>query len=101
MIAQAGEVQGALREELSHILIPLLFLIIPMGIGIFAVKKIETTFKFRFLGIIFCLYLIYNPVRTYLTGNTWGRQPSTRELAGMNIYLSLSFIFSIFLKFMV
>ena len=93
MIAQAGEVQGALREELSHFLIPLLFLIVPMGLGIWAVKKIETTFKFKFLGILFSLYLIYNPVRTAVTGNTWGRQPSTRELAGMNIYLSMSYLF--------
>jgi glucan phosphoethanolaminetransferase (alkaline phosphatase superfamily) len=93
MIVQAGEVTGALKEEFAHFLIPFIFLIIPMVIGIFAVKKIETTFKFRFLGILFALYLIYNPVRTYLTGNTWGRQPSTRELAGMNIYLSLSYFF--------
>ncbi len=93
MIVQAGEVTGALKEELHHFVIPFLFLIIPMAIGIFAVKKVETNFKFRFLGILFALYLLYNPARTYVTGNTWGRQPSTRELAGMNIYLSLSYFF--------
>lgn len=93
MIADAGEVQGALKEEMGHFLVPLLFLFLFMGLGIWAAKKIETPFKFRFIGIIFSLYLIYNPVRTFVTGNTWGRQPSTRELAGMNIYLSLSYLF--------
>ena len=93
MVSEAGEVQGALKEELHHFFIPVAFLIVFMGLGIFAARKIETHFKIRFIGILFAIYLIYNPIRTYVTGNTWGRQPSTRELAGMNIYLSLSYLF--------
>jgi len=37
------------------------------------------------------LYFLYNPIRTMITGNTWGRQPTTQEFHGMNTYLSLSY----------
>ncbi len=93
MLIETTEIQGVLMQELSHVYVPILFLIVPMGIGWWANKKTNLKLHIPYLAILFTLYLIYNPVRTYLTGNTWGRQPSTRELAGMNVYLTLSYFF--------
>ncbi|MGE3609216.1 MAG: phosphoethanolamine transferase [Bacteriovoracaceae bacterium] len=91
LFTQMGEIQGTLKEELHHILIPILFTIIPVLALYFAHLKIKLHYQFKFLTALFILYLIYNPARTYVTGNTWGRQPSTRELSGMNAYLTLSY----------
>lgn len=90
-LTQYHEIQGTLLVEYQHVLIPFLFTLIPTLLGWFAIKKTRGLYGSKILGILFCLYFIYNPVRTYVTGNTWGRQPSTRELAGMNVYLSFSY----------
>lgn len=88
---QYSEIQGTLLHEIHHVLIPLALTIVPLGVGIWAMKKNPQFQGSRILGVLFCLYFIYNPIRTMVTGNTWGRQPSTRELAGMNVYLSMSY----------
>ena len=85
------EVVGVVNEELYHILIPLGFTILPLVLGFYCVRKFKTFFEFKTVQVLLILYFLYNPMRTYITGNTWGRQPSTRELAGMNVYLSLSY----------
>lgn len=89
--AEYQEIWGTVSAELSHILIPLLFTLIPMGIGFFFIQKFKTLFSAKIVPILIAAYFIYNPARTYVTGNKWGRQPSTRELSGMNLYLSLSY----------
>ncbi|MBA2406229.1 MAG: phosphoethanolamine transferase [Bdellovibrionales bacterium] len=89
--AEYKEIFGTVGTEVTHILIPLLFTSIPMGIGFFFIQKFRNLFTFKLIPVLVAAYFIYNPVRTYMTGNTWGRQPSTRELAGMNLYLSLSY----------
>jgi glucan phosphoethanolaminetransferase (alkaline phosphatase superfamily) len=89
--AEYQEIAGTVSAELSHILIPLMFTLVPMTIGLFFIRKFKTVYTFKLVPVIVALYFIYNPVRTYVTGNTWGRQPSTRELSGMNLYLSLSY----------
>lgn len=89
--AEFNEIGGTMQSELSHTLIPLMFTLIPMAIGYYFIRKYKETFSFKFIPVLIAAYFIYNPVRTYVTGNTWGRQPSTRELAGMNLYLSLSY----------
>ncbi|WPU65804.1 phosphoethanolamine transferase [Peredibacter starrii] len=91
LLTQFNEVQGTLLVELHHVFIPLLFTIVPCLLGWFAFKNSKELYKVKYLGLIFCLYFIYNPIRTFVTGNTWGRQPSTRELAGMNVYLAFSY----------
>jgi glucan phosphoethanolaminetransferase (alkaline phosphatase superfamily) len=91
LFTQAHEIAGTLFTELEHVVIPLLFTVIPLTLGWFAQKKLKPLYGWRAIGVLFLLYFIYNPARTYFTGNTWGRQPSTRELAGMNIYLSTSY----------
>lgn len=91
LLAQFDEIKGTLLVEYHHVLIPLLFVLVPAIIGFFAVKKTPELFGHKAVGILFCLYFLYNPIRTYVTGNTWGRQPSTRELSGMNVYLSFSY----------
>lgn len=85
------EVVGVVNEELYHILIPLGFTVLPLVIGFYCVRKFKTFFEFKTVQVLLILYFLYNPMRTYITGNTWGRQPSTRELAGMNVYLSFSY----------
>lgn len=91
LLTQFDEIKGTLLVEFQHVLIPLLFTLIPASIGWFALKKTKDLYGTKVIGILFALYFIYNPVRTFITGNTWGRQPSTRELAGMNVYLSFSY----------
>lgn len=91
LFTQFHEVQGTMLVEFHHVLIPFLFTIIPAGIGFYVFRKSPDLFGHKALGILFCLYFIYNPARTFFTGNTWGRQPSTRELSGMNVYLSFSY----------
>lgn len=91
LLTQFHEIKGTLLVEFHHILIPLIFTLIPAMIGLYLVKKAPDLFGTKILGILFIVYFIYNPARTYITGNTWGRQPSTRELAGMNVYLSFSY----------
>ncbi len=91
LFAELQEITGTLSAELGHVLIPLLFTLVPLALGFFALKKLPTTYSIKIVPIIVALYFCYNPVRTAITGNTWGRQPSTKELAGMNMYLSLSY----------
>lgn len=90
-ISQFNEVQGTLLVELHHVWIPVLFTVVPAVLGWIAIKKTKDLYGTKVIGILFCLYFIYNPIRTMVTGNTWGRQPSTRELSGMNVYLAFSY----------
>lgn len=90
-LSQFNEIHGTLMVEYHHVVIPLLFTLIPALVGYLAVKKTPGLYGSKVIGVLFCLYFIYNPIRTYVTGNTWGRQPSTRELSGMNVYLSFSY----------
>ncbi len=90
-ITQFHEVQGTLLAEAEHVFIPLLFTLVPAFAGLFVFKRTRDLYGSKILGILFCAYFIYNPARTFVTGNTWGRQPSTEELSGMNVYLSFSY----------
>ena len=85
------EITGTVGNEFSHVLIPFLFTLIPMAIGFFFVKKLKETYALKTVPVLIALYFLYNPIRTSVTGNTWGRQPSTKELAVMNMYLSMSY----------
>jgi glucan phosphoethanolaminetransferase (alkaline phosphatase superfamily) len=91
LFSEMHEVAGVLTEELQHIFIPLIFTLVPLGIGYYSVRRLQTSYSFKVVPVLLILYFLYNPARTYITGNTWGRQPSTRELVGMNVYLSLSY----------
>lgn len=93
VISQFGEVQGTLKEELDHILLGIGLTALPVGIGYYFLKRIRTAFEWSFITLLACAYLVYNPIRTYVTGNSWGRQPSSRELMGVNVYLSISYFF--------
>lgn len=91
LLTQFDEIKGTIFVEYQHILIPFLFTLVPAVLGWFAFKKSKDLYGSKIIGILFCLYFAYNPIRTFVTGNTWGRQPSTRELSGMNVYLSISY----------
>ena len=91
LFKEFGEIQGALKEGPLHVVVPMLFTIIPLSLGYWANKKFKPHYQFAAVNILIAIYLIYNPVRTYITGNSWGRQPSVRELSGFNVYLSTSY----------
>jgi glucan phosphoethanolaminetransferase (alkaline phosphatase superfamily) len=91
LFAQIDEIRGTLFTEIRHVLIPLLFTLIPVLLGFWVLRRSEKLIDKKAVSFLFIFYLIYNPARTFVTGNTWGRQPSTRELAGMNVYLAVSY----------
>lgn len=91
IFTQAHEIAPVLITEFQHLLISGLLTIVPLALGFWAFRKLKTALAFKTVPVLFALYFAYNPIRTYVTGNTWGRQPSTRELSGMNVYLSLSY----------
>lgn len=91
MFTQAGEAYDTLIHELHLFFYPTLFVLSALIINIFMDKKLNHKIQIPFLHFLFLFYLAYNPIRTAITGNTWGRQPSTQEMLGMNVYLSLSY----------
>ena len=91
LYSEFGEITGVVSEEIHHILLPLFFTLVPLAVGFYFTRRLKLQLSFKAIPVLLILYFLYNPVRTFVTGNTWGRQPSTRELAGMNVYLSLSY----------
>lgn len=91
LFTQAGEIQGTLFVEFHHILLPLALTVLPLVLLTWLSKRLAPAKTLPGLHWLFIFYLVYNPVRTFVTRNTWGRQPSHKEFAGMNAYLSLSY----------
>jgi glucan phosphoethanolaminetransferase (alkaline phosphatase superfamily) len=85
-----GEVAGSLGGESNHLFIPMI-ISLPFFALIYWLNNKLKMKSLSYVPLIFILYLSYNPIRTFITGNTWGRQPSTREFYGMNTYLSISY----------
>lgn len=90
-LLEVGEIFGTIKEETYHLLIPFLFVLVPSVIGIFANARFKPSYQTRWAMIIFLTYIFFNPVRTFMTGNQWGRQPNEKQLGGTNIYLSTSY----------
>ncbi|MBT4791246.1 MAG: sulfatase-like hydrolase/transferase, partial [Halobacteriovoraceae bacterium] len=88
---ETSELFDTLFESLYLFTIPLLLIVPGVLLNIWSDKKAIKLKKTRYLYFLFIFYLLYNPTRTYKTGNTWGRQPSTQEFLGTNIYLSFSY----------
>lgn len=82
---------GTLSTEYHHILIPFLFTVFPVLLGGIIYKKVPLGFSHKIITYLILIYFSYNPLRTYFTGNNWGRQPTIKELDGMNMYLSMSY----------
>lgn len=91
LFTQIHEIMGTVVVEKHHILLPLFLTLLPAVLGFFSLKRITSLYATKWMGVLFVLYLVYNPIRTFITGDTWGRHPSTRELGGMNLYLALSY----------
>jgi glucan phosphoethanolaminetransferase (alkaline phosphatase superfamily) len=91
LFAEIAEINGSLMGEPIHLIIPFLLTVFPLGAGILLQKKFPPKKLLPYFGWLFVLYFIYNPARTYVTGNSWGRQPSVEHLGGFNVYLSLSY----------
>lgn len=92
LFSEFWEVTGTLKEELHHLFLPALLTLPSIGILWFLNKKWhEKAAKLPLVSFLFVFYFLYNPARTYITGNTWGRQPSIQEFDGVSAYLSLSY----------
>lgn len=91
LFTQSQEIQGTLLVEFQHILLPLTLTLLPMALILWLSNRLAPKKTLPGLHWLFIFYLLYNPMRTFVTGNTWGRQPSHNEFAGMNAYLSLSY----------
>jgi glucan phosphoethanolaminetransferase (alkaline phosphatase superfamily) len=91
LFSQAGEIAGTLTEDYSVFYLPVMIALIPAIILFFINKRLPPKVSNRYVFILFVFYFIYNPARTFVTGNTWGRQPSAEEFEGTNIYLSTSY----------
>ena len=89
--AEISEISATLSQELDVLILPFVIVAPLLAFNIYIDKKAQDLKTFRWVHWIFILYFIYNPMRTYATGNTWGRQPSTQEFMGMNVYLSFSY----------
>ena len=91
MFAESGEMFATLVQNLNLFFIPALLTFPFIYINYLIDKKAFQLKHFKFVQYIFIFYFIFNPLRTFYSGNTWGRQPSTQEFLGTNIYLSLSY----------
>lgn len=91
LFADTKEAFDVLIQELGIFTIPTLLVFPAIILNVFTDKKAFLLKKVPYLHFLFIFYFIYNPARTLVTGNTWGRQPSTQEFMGMNIYLSTSY----------
>jgi glucan phosphoethanolaminetransferase (alkaline phosphatase superfamily) len=88
---EGGEIIGTLKEEFMVFLIPVSIVFPSFIILWFANREIKVKKSIPFLPLVLLVLLTYYPIRTFMTGNTYGRQPSTEEFMGMNIYLSSSY----------
>ena len=99
---QQGEIIDTLKENLYLFILPLSLIIPALGINFYVNRKFALNLKsVPYLQFLFIGYLLFNPLRTYFTGNTWGRQPSGQEFMGTNIYLSMSYFAGKILPFKV
>ncbi|MDP7319742.1 MAG: phosphoethanolamine transferase [Bacteriovoracaceae bacterium] len=92
LFAESAEVFGTLIPNLNLFTFPISILSLGLSLTFYADKKLHSKIKTKkWVVFIFIFYFIFNPARTFFTGNTWGRQPSSEEFMGTNIYLSLSY----------
>lgn len=91
MFFQVEEIFGTVKEDYQIFILPMTLTLISVATIVLAHKKLKLERSIKWLHWVLIFYLFYNPARTFVTGNTWGRQPSTQEMMGMNIYLSVSY----------
>lgn len=88
---ESSEIFYTLKENLHFFFIPIILIIPSVLIIWIGHKRLPKLKSSIWVSSIFIFYLVFNPIRTYMTGNTWGRQPSGQEFMGMNLYLSISY----------
>lgn len=92
LFAEMGEVLGTVKEDLGLFIIPVLISIPLISFNYWLNRRLDLKLKkIPWLQFLFIFYFCYNPLRTFVTDNKWGRQPSTEEFMGMNFYLSSSY----------
>lgn len=90
LFVEAREISGTLVQEPGHLLIPLVFTLVPLGVGGWFSAR-WSHFSARFLPLLLTLALAALPVRDYFTSSRTRGQPSSGRLDGFNVYLSMSY----------
>lgn len=88
---QVGEIGGVLAEESQHVLIPLFMTLIPLILGFLVWRKSKVHYQYFGMTAAVIALILFFPVRTYVTGNDWGKDPSSNEVMAINLYGSVSF----------
>lgn len=90
--AEQGEIWGTLLHDYQFVIIPGLlsfpFMIVLWGFNDFWDGRFK---KYQGVSFFFLFIFFFFPLRTALTGNIWGKQPSVKEFDGASLYLSLSY----------
>ena len=90
--AEQGEIWGTLLHDYQFVIIPALlsfpFMLLLWGFN----NHWDGRFKrYPGVGAFFIFMLLFFPLRTAITGNIWGKQPSVKEFDGVSLYLSMSY----------
>jgi glucan phosphoethanolaminetransferase (alkaline phosphatase superfamily) len=88
---QVHEIGGVLAEEKQHVIISILMVLIPNIVGLFVFRKVKTTYQHIGVTLAAIALVFFFPLRTYFTGNEFGKTPSDNEPMGINLFASASF----------
>lgn len=90
--AEQGEIWATLLHDYQFVIIPGLlsfpFMLLLWGFNEFWDGRFK---RYRGVGFFFVFMIMFFPLRTAITGNIWGKQPSIKEFDGVSLYLSLSY----------
>lgn len=90
-IFQSHEIFPVLMTEGTLWLRPALCAFLPISLIVVAWRRWTTGLTWRWAGALLIVIVIYFPARTMVTGNNWGRQPSSQDLDGTGLYASISY----------
>ncbi|MBX2993573.1 MAG: phosphoethanolamine transferase [Bdellovibrionaceae bacterium] len=99
-LTNMGEVFETARGFVGQILIPTLVFVLQMALLREILKRLRPQTNFvPALKWVLILVLLYAPVRTAVTGNTYGKQPPVHGFGFSNMYGSFSYFFGKILPF--
>lgn len=90
--AEQGEIWATLLHDYQFVIIPGLlsfpFIILLWGFNNFWDGRFK---RYKGVSFFFLFVFFFFPLRTAITGNIWGKQPSVKEFDGASLYLSVSY----------
>lgn len=88
---QVHEIGGVLAQETHHVVVAIIMVIIPVLIGSFVQWKVKPNFQYKTVTLLAGMLVIFFPLRTYTSGNEWGKIPSDNEPMSINMFASASY----------